>query len=1260
MFRHWISSANHTGAKAALLALLIFLVLALPVYLLAFQLELSRALDQEAGLLQGQLLYRSEAFEKQMSEFKRDVLFLSQTPPISGIIRAANNNGYDPKENNDIDVWRDRLGIIFSRYIENNPAVLQVRYIGVANNGREIVRSDRVSGSAVILMNEQLQEKGGRDYFLETIKRQQGDIYISEINLNQEHGVVEIPHKPTLRVATPIFENDARIFGVVIFNIDARFLFQNISQSLPDGHFLYLLNKDNDFLIHPDQSKTFGFDLGALHRWQDEFKLTEQRADLPRYIHNQQYMYAYKKVFVLDASVQSRTLTLVMSTTEERLVEKVRNRAFGALGGLAGVILIMGVILYFYLLMLKQRLQANLGQARLAAIVNSSSEAVIGVTLSGEVSDWNKAAELMFGFAEKEALGKKLNDLIMPPEQREEAYSTLEKVRDGVVVSHFDTWRKRKDGRLLDVSVASSPIKSDSGDIVGAAFTIRDISEQVVIRNQVMELNANLELKVKQRTEELLEAKEMAEKASLAKSEFVANMSHEIRTPMNAIIGMLQLLKMTKLSGQQADYVDKTNGAARSLLSILNDILDFSKVEAGKLTLDPHPFNLDTLMSEVSAIMSANLGEKNLELIFNIDPRAPINLIGDSLRLKQVLLNLVSNSIKFTNEGEIILSVRPSLLENGKATLVFAVSDTGIGISDEHQKLIFDGFSQAETSTTRNYGGTGLGLAICQRLVNLMGGEIKVESKPGLGSTFKFTADFSLQKKNALEACNSLPLSKKLQNLQVLVVDDNEQSRVIVSGVAKSLGWNVKIAPSAEDAIQKLRESEGGEEQYDVIFMDYSMPGMNGMEASYQIKKLAVINQRPLIIMMTAHGREVLNTTGIDYKTVLDGFIVKPITASMLLDSVVEAQAEQLSRTAENVSVSPNEAHDTGKPLQGLRILLVEDNTTNQQVASELLNSVGAKVEVVGTGKWAVEAVKKASPQFDAVLMDIQMPDMDGYAATKEIRNRLNERDLPIIAMTANALPADRELCLSAGMNEHVGKPFDLEALIKVVLRCVRPVQNPEDIIGESPVLEMAIDSKALFALGWRYGFDIQSALKRFGANANAYSMAIKGFKLEVEKANTLLFQINESSEKAQAARSLHTFKGIAGTVGAKQLESVTRELEQAVNEGAVGPELQALFKEKLAEALSGTDIIIENFSGALNSDDINLIHSYEDLRKGILELALLVGNRDMSAMSLFETLKSKHARRMPEYFSKLEADMGRLDFQAVLGDCTDMLKKIG
>ena len=767
----------------------------------------------------------------------------------------------------------------------------------------------------------------------------------------------------------------------------------------------------------------------------------------------------------------------------------------------------------------------------------------------------------------------------------------------------------------------------------------------------------------------LKEALSRAEQASVTKSQFLANMSHEIRTPMNAILGMLSLLQKTALTTRQLDYTAKTEGAARSLLGLLNDILDFSKAEAGKMTLDPHPFRVDRLLRDLSVILSANVGGKSIDVLFDIDPAVPPGLLGDDMRLKQVLINLGGNAIKFTSVGEVVLSLRVVDQTDEDVLLEFAVRDSGIGIAPENQTHIFTGFSQAEASTTRRFGGTGLGLAICQRLVALMGGELRLDSTLGHGSTFHFQVRLALAEaqQDSLAACRP-----ELGAVRTLIVDDNASAREVFVGMAKSLGWQADAVASGAEAIALAAERAEAGMPFEAVFLDWQMPDMDGWETGRRIVANSLANTlattgatphpAPLLVMTTGHGRETLAQRSAEDQALLSGFLVKPMTASMLFDAVSDARDAMAQPQTPHRPVGP-----TVRRLLGMRLLVVEDNLNNQQVAQELLADEGALVTLASNGQLGVQAVAAADPPFDAVLMDLQMPVMDGYTATAQIRQKLGLTALPIIAMTANAMASDREACLAAGMNDHVGKPFDLSSLVATLLRHTGRAAAP---VASSEPRASAIPAP-LMKEAARRGVDLAAALGRMGGNSSIYLRTLPSFVKDLATLPEQLSSHLQQRQFAQARDLLHTFKGLAATLGIQPLARLAADFEARVG-GADAPADHAPWIEQLSGLVTTTlaDIsyVAETLQEATSRPKAtpalatvpNTASPAEvsSICQSLHELAGLLRRADMRALAVFEHLQQSHADRLEEAAQPLDEAMAALDFELALAHCRTLLLK--
>ena len=1104
--------------------LALFMPLALLLVLAAIYL-FKQEVDEQKALLQADALMDVvsgvRAIERSLGDTVEDALYLASIP------------GWSSESSDD----RARmLNKDFATFCLTHSNYLRLRWID--KSGREMFRINNVDGHVEATDVSSLESKADRFYFRESVKLDRGTLYVSPMQLEIEKRKVVLPYRPIIRIATPVFDGKNRHQGVLVITVSAKDLLARIgsSNSVSRSRNM-LLNSDGYWLKGSDEKDAWGFMFGKSNTLGRKYpKVWKKIAEKDKgQFEEESGIWSFGTVYPLKSPKEMATVFHARTSVDPdkyfwKVVSYVPKKEIWALNSKVmwstalystGMLALLFVGCWYYVRMRFSRLKAQQdlsaaaleydkqlavrdSEARIYAILHTIADGIISFSESGTIEEFSANAERMFGYASAEVIGQPIC-MLMPDYVMTEPM----KVRS-TAGSERETSGRHKNGNTFPLELAVSEMML--GGQRHYTCMVRDITRRK--RNQ----------------QELIAAKQQAELANQAKSYFLANMSHEIRTPMNAIIGFTHLCLETRLTRVQRDYLEKVHLSANSLLGVINDILDFSKIESGKMDLEHVPFNLESVLKGVAAVTSIRAEEKHLEFLIEQERGLPDMLVGDSLRLGQVLSNLANNAVKFTESGEVVIRVSRED-DQGRTTLRFSIIDTGIGMTAEQIGKLFQSFSQADVSTTRKYGGTGLGLAISKRLVELMGGRIWVESMPGKGSVFTFVIPFDCMHVDAAR-------SPEIAGLRMLVVDDNEASRRLMLSMLMDLGVEAIGVSSGSEAMTVL-EMEG---PFSCVILDWSMPDMDGFEFAGLIKQSCTDGKCPGIIYLSGHKHMETVNASRDAR-LLDVVINKPVLHSDLVSAITACISGGIA------PLQVKQPSDMPSDLKGLRVLLVEDNAFNQQLAKALLIDAGVIVRIAENGMDALCALEEES--FDAVLMDMQMPVMDGLEATVRVRENSAWADLPIIAMTANAMRGDRDICLAAGMNDYLSKPLHYKDLFDALARWTR--------IQDESVL------------------DAEDAMARMG-DRRLYLMMLNEFASSQGDSVAAIRDALDKHDEACAERLAHSLKGIAASVGAIRLSESAMQVEQAIrsNEREAYARLVDMLEQELNRALSGIRIHLD------------------------------------------------------------------------------------
>lgn len=1288
---------------------------------------------------------------------EQSVRFLAATQAVSDVVQAEMNRV--PVD--ELAKRRRQLAQLFAAYARAHPQCLQLRLVGLADSGREVVRVNRNGDSVQVVPKSGLQKKGDRGYIQKGAHLAPGQLYLSPINLNREHGRVQVPHTPTLRAVEPVFAANGARFGMVVVNANVGPTLKRLQRNLIDGAQLFLTNKSGVFLVNPDPAKTFGSDLGQPFRQEAAMAslapvatfrfgssapapgAPSKTVDAPAL---QKVMSSVGPVYALAGRVQydprdaDRYLRVVLALPVPMVNAAVMERARPVLLSIAlAALFVLGLaILYLVRLFSPFRQMTEVAQLMRAgdydaplpnvrggefstflgafadmrteiqrrevenvqlaadlqaseafalAVVDAMPDALLVVDDGGRVVRTNRKACDLFGYTPEDLSGRAIEELVParfrtrhvedrknyeraptprqmaggrelyalrkdgsefavdvglgPMRQQERNYviavvvdisvrKTAEEAlrrseerfrlmmenlhdysivmlspegvilnwnpgaarlhgydADEIVGEHIrrlypseeveagvpdrlieearnkgqvenEGWRIRRNGSRFYVQVILAALRDAGGRLIGFAKIDHDLTER------------------KQNELSLRQARDAAEHASEAKSQFLANMSHEIRTPLNGIIGLGQLLADTTLTGRQQDLLSKLRSSSQGLLKILNDILDYAKIESGRMELERVTFNLDEMLDTTVSLFSFQAEESGVELLLDVAPNVPRNLFGDQMRLFQVLNNLVGNAVKFTERGEILLSVVEESVQEQLVTLRFSVRDTGIGMTSEQQAQLFEAFHQADASYTRRYGGTGLGLVIAKNLVELMGGQIHVASTLGEGSTFWFTVQLERQTVVTLPHREIEP--GRLVPMHVLVADDNPTAAGILAELLTTWGMSVETARDGERGLRLAREAAQAGAPYELYLIDWRMPKLDGLAMVKQLHAMtatAKISKAPTIVMVTAFGHEQVlkEAPDIDLQLVLD----KPVTASRLFDLLITLQQEQGATPQHVPEALGASLFDRTRTIHGARVLLVEDNPTNQFVAKSFLDKMALSVEIAGNGEEAVEMAAKQD--YDVILMDLQMPIMDGIEATTRIHALPNGKTTPIIAMTAAAGDSDRQACEDVGMNGHISKPVDVDELASALLRWVTPEKTAAAQASEEPFEGEAVGVAGPISLP---GLDLVAAVQRLDNDWALLKRVLIGFRRDFGDLEARLRTQIDQAAWEDSRRAVHTIKGLANTIGADTLHGAAVQLEAVLKQPDVGREDIEKYLDPFLDALRAALAVIDQLEEQL------------------------------------------------------------------------------
>ena len=1197
-------------------------------------------MQEAANKLQQSVTAAAALSQQAGAEYRKAVAFLASTASTIELVQELDpaTTSNNPEK---IEALRTNVANTLKAYLLSSPEVFQARLIGMDNDGLELVRVERNGEQFKVVRKTDLQAKGQEPYMQAARGLSEGQTWVSELSLNREYGQITQPERPTLRYISPLFTAHNKLFGVIVLNVDARSLLANLAKHAPQHGAIYATTSSGNFVLHPDATRTFGADRGHPYTWANAFSLATMPWGIDpegwRAWHGEQgdILAATADVSPND-SVRTGGLRVIAAIPLNNVVTRFWHPLILPFLGWLGLGLIGGLVLYWRwsqharaeksaqqdAQMTQQQQERLLFQG----ILESAPEAMLVVDATGTILLANAQLEQLFGYPNDDLLGQPVETLLpeaVAATHRTHVQTFCQSPRARPMGKGQILLARRADGECFPVEVSLGPIQHANHLMIVAS--VRDLTHQ------------------RQFEDLLRQARDQAEQANQAKSTFLANMSHEIRTPLNAVIGLTSLLSSDDLNAQQRSHVQKIQLAGRALLGIVNDVLDLAKIEADEVTLEAVPCRLDELLAHLESVFGTQAEVKGLTFVLEQDPHLPEWVLADKNRLGQILTNLLGNALKFTTSGEIKLKAEvldpPESDENTRHTvnIQFTVSDTGIGVPEAALPRLFDPFSQGDGSTARQFGGTGLGLSIVKRMATLMQGEVGVQSIRGQGSQFWIRLPF-----HRLEADQIPPLQGGEDPIRVLLAEDHPEERQRLIEMIHALGWHHLSASNGKELVEIFHQRHaGGRRPFDALIVDWQMPEMDGLTALDVLAREVGAEQLPAVLMISAYEHEQI--VGLDKAHLVDKILHKPVNASQLFNAVNDIVTAQTGKNMRVLQATSPEAV-TARWLPNIRILVADDSEINLEVVMEILSRSGAIVTTVTDGQAALDCLREQVDAFDAVLMDVQMPDMDGLETTRHIRHTLG-LTLPVIALTAGALLEEKRRAIEAGMNDFLTKPLEPNQLISRVRAAV------EQYRGQTIPIESTLQDAAPTFNPWPdiAGIDQETAERLMLGNLHLFTTALSRLlatDLTPHHPSTDA-DIEDPVWRQTAAASVHKLRGSAGMIGAIQLHQCATQAEQDLRTLETNP-LEALAAlhaelEKLRIASQPTLTALKNQQSTTTIADNERI-PLDDT--SLAELNRLLTQHDLEALEQIEKWADPlRARFGEEIYTQLHTQIMGLNF---------------